>query len=170
MDYTRKTALLLAVKIGYSVIEGAVYHPNSTRPVKLGITTGYPSFSVRSRTKAIQGLVPVHRLVAYIKYGDRVFNKNLEVRHLDGNKFNFNYENIGIGTPSQNSYDKPADTRRAIAIKASSYKRVLSDKEVADILIMRKNGKTYKDIGKVYGLSKSTLSYLFNKSLYAKKA
>jgi hypothetical protein len=168
IDYSRKSALLLAESIGYIIKEGNVYHPKKVTPVKLYPVDGYPTFSVRSRTRGIKGLVAVHRLLAYRKYGDAVFDNNIEVRHLDADRSNFSYENIVIGTALQNSLDKPTSLRRAVAIIASSHKRVLSNTDVASILEMRKNNKTYKQIGAIYGISKSTLSYLFNKSYYAK--
>lgn len=40
----------------------------------------------------------VHRLQAYQKFGERVFEPRMVVRHLDGNSLNNSWENIGIGT------------------------------------------------------------------------
>ena len=49
--------------------------------------------------------VLAHRLQAYIKYGDAIYEKGIVVRHLDGNPRNNRYENIGIGTCLDNWND-----------------------------------------------------------------
>lgn len=64
----------------------------------------YYSFSIRMGKKVCT--VPVHRLVAFQKYGNEVFDKDLVVRHLDGNSLNNSYKNIALGTQSDNMYDR----------------------------------------------------------------
>lgn len=53
-----------------------------------------------------------HRLIAYAKYGDLIFEPGIEVRHLDNNSFNNHPTNIDIGTRSMNMLDLPEVVRR----------------------------------------------------------
>jgi len=83
--------------------------------VPLGVTLtrsakdGYPKVKLRGRT------VPVHKVVAYVLWGDNAFAPGIHVRHLDGNRENTKASNLALGTPSQNAFDKPADVRSAMA-------------------------------------------------------
>lgn len=47
-----------------------------------------------------------HRLQAYQKFGDKIFQKGIEVRHLNGNSLDNSYDNIGIGTLTDNRRDR----------------------------------------------------------------
>lgn len=104
-----------------------------------------------------------HRLQAYQKYGDKIFEEGIVVRHLDGDKLNNSYENIGIGTQLDNIYDMSKKQRIKRAMGSSRFSEI----EMQEIMNLRKNGYTYKQIGELFKVSKSTLSYLFNKAYYS---
>lgn len=122
---------------------------------------GYFSFNIR-----VNGSKPtrsfVHRLQAFQKFGDKTFDKGLVIRHLNGDSTNNTYDNIGIGTPSDNMLDVPKDKR---IINASN---PIHDHE--GIINDRKNGYTYKELMEKYDISsKGTISFIVNKALKNKE-
>lgn len=111
----------------------------------------------------------VHKFVAYLKYGNDMFEKDIIVRHFDGNSRNNAPNNILIGTSSQNRQDIPKVDRIQTSILISSKNRRFSDEEVKQIQNDRKCGLSYKLLCEKYSTSKSTLSYLFNDAYYSGK-
>ncbi len=128
----------------------------------------YPYFNAGG-VRIGQRRVYVHRLVAYQKFGDRLFGDGIQVRHLDGDPGNNRPSNIEIGSASDNQMDKSPEVRRKLAISASRRTRRFSDEQVSEILKDRLGGMTYRQLQGKYGASKGTLSYLFNHSQYAKR-
>ena len=157
-------AIVEAKQKGYYVDkQGNVYSPNK----KLSLKTRYDRylFSIRFNGERIN--IPVHKFIAYLKFGEKLFNEEIVVRHLNDISLDNTWDNIGIGTQSDNMLDIPVKKRKEIAVNASNYVRRFTDGEVKNILNDRSKGFTYKDLCEKYDTSKGTLSYLFNKSLYA---
>jgi hypothetical protein len=69
----------------------------------------YKKFKIRLEDRNIS--CNVHRIQGYAKFGEQIFDKTLVVRHLDGNSLNNSWENIGIGTFSDNQLDIPKEQR-----------------------------------------------------------
>jgi hypothetical protein len=155
----------VAVDKGYYVDEhGDVYSKYKKLSLSLN-NSKYYFFTIR--VNKIRTVILVHRFVAYLKYGNIIFEDDIVVRHLNNNSMDNSYENIDIGTQSDNMRDISLKNRTITSIKVSSYKRRFTDEEVTQILYDRKNGFTYKKICEKYNTSKSTLSYLFNNSYYS---
>jgi hypothetical protein len=156
-------ALIIAKEKGYFVDkEGNVF----SKYKKLSLTfRKYKTFSIRHN--GIRIPIPVHRFVAYIKYGDNIFNDNIEVRHLDNNTFNNSWDNILLGSHKENMNDLPKNNRIEYAANASNKIRRFTKDEVLCILNDRKFGMTYQKICEKYNTSKSTLHYLFNYAYYS---
>lgn len=110
--------------------------------------------------------VRVHRLQAYQIYGDVIFEEGCQVRHLDSNSRNNKPDNIGIGTQSQNMFDRPAELRKEYALNAASFKRKLSNEQVAELRRKRKEGALLKHLVAEYGISKGNVSDIVNGKLY----
>jgi len=154
-------AVLLAYKRGYCVDKSGNlfnYIGFKMSPYKV---VGYDCFSVKDSDKRTNS-VGVHRLQAYQKYGNKLFEEGIMVRHKDGNPLNNSWENILIGTHSQNMMDIPLKIRRQ---KSShpiyNHKKIIKD---------RKNGLTYKELMEKYSISsKGTISHIINKSLENEK-
>lgn len=53
--------------------------------------------------------VPIHRVIAYLKYGDAYCYPVTEARHLNNNKSDYSWDNIAIGTHKQNMHDLPQE-------------------------------------------------------------
>lgn len=107
-----------------------------------------------------------HRLGAYQKFSKKIFDKGIVVRHLNGNSLDNSLTNLGIGSASDNRMDIPRDVRKRASLAASKSRRRFSDEIVSGIRLDREMGMTYYQIGTKYNVSKSTLSYLFNKASY----
>lgn len=164
-------ALIFAYEKGYRVDENGEVSSIVKKLKTCSDRGGYLFFSVRLNINgnSVVKNVKVHRLQAYQKYGFDVFKEGIDVRHKDGDKKNNSHENILIGTTLDNIMDRTPESRREHAIKASNKKRRFKDEEVVCIISDFKSGFSYNKLCEKYQTSKSTLSYLFNKSLYAKK-
>jgi len=152
-----KNLIIETTKRGYKVDDlGNVISKFGVKR-KLNINNrGYYYFSVRFCDKV--RMILVHRLKAYNLFGDALFEKDIEVRHLDGNKLNNSTGNIKIGTHSDNMMDIPKEKR---ILNASNPKHdhisILKDKE---------NGMSYRKLMDKYNISsKGTISFIVNKSL-----
>ena len=139
---------------------GDVFFKNKRRKVNYD-AHGYARFGVKDeRGKVIS--VMVHRLQAYQKYGDRIFEKGIQVRHLDNDCKNNNWDNIGIGTQSENMMDIPPEKRKERGVHAASYNikhdavKIKNDYSTGEF--------SYRDLMKKYDISsKGTMSHIINK-------
>lgn len=104
----------------------------------------------------------IHRLQAYQKYGDKIYEPGIQVRHLNGNSTDNSYNNIGIGTAHDNAMDKDVAVRLSSSrMAAKSLPLRYSKEKILSIKNDRKNGLTYGEIMKKYGISsKGTVSYI----------
>lgn len=90
----------IAFEKGYRADEyGRVISPKG-KYVSLFLNTRYLKFSLRIKGKIEK--VRVHRLVAYQKYGESLYNPGIIVMHIDGISINNQYENIALGSQSEN--------------------------------------------------------------------
>lgn len=159
-----KEALKVAKEKGYYCDKlGNIYSPN--KKLKLIKTRNYYQFSVR--VNGIGTPILVHRFIGYLKYDEKIFDENFLIRHLDGNSLNNFWENILIGTQSENMKDIPELNRIKKSITASIGLRRFTDEEVINIIEDRRKGLTYKELSEKYNTSKSTLSYFFNNAYYS---
>ena len=104
--------LVSAYEKGYRIINGEPYDP-SGKLLKVIKKNSYNWFSIRTgmRNNKFRNYVAIHRLIAYQKYGDKIFGEGIQVRHLDGNPSNNLDENIIIGTQSGHRYASPGGRR-----------------------------------------------------------
>ena len=158
----RNRFIIAAYNKGYRVINGNVYSPFCDRFLKLRQNQdGYFCFTVFHEKQ--RKTVMVHRLVAYQKFKDKLFEHGIQVRHLDGNPKNNNDYNIAIGTASQNQMDKSPKTRLESSIKAAQKLRRFNDSEMDKIKNRYKEVKSYKKIMQEFNISsKGTLHYILN--------
>lgn len=161
----KNIAIKLGYDKGYRIVDGEVFYKNKI--VKTYVNKdNYCWFKIRL-LKGPQINISVHRLLAFQKFGDKMFDSNLQVRHLDSNPLNNKEENIELGTPSQNCMDKDLETRTRCALYATSFVKKHAHE---NILQMHNNGLSYKQIMSETGIkSKGTISFIINKSLVANK-
>ncbi len=130
--------LLLAYSKGYRVFNGkvvspkgktlSVYIPKSGRP--------YPRFSIYFEGRPAS--VDVHRLASYQKFGDAMFETGVEVRHLNVNPQDFSFDNLALGSPTENALDIPdglRSSRSSVGGKIGGRKnRVFAKDQIFSIL------------------------------------
>lgn len=158
--------ILYAQRLGYTVDrEGVVYKPNGDeQKLRASGNTPYLMFSLRHEGKVLN--IPVHRLQAYLLYGELLFEKGVVVRHLDGNPTNNKISNIAIGSSSENSMDRPRELRLATAKKANKASTIVTRKYNYEAIKKdRADGMNYQKLMKKFGItSKGTVSYIVNNS------
>ena len=104
-----------------------------------------------------------HRFMGYLKFGDRIYQQGIQIRHLDGNPQNNSRENIEIGTQRDNTYDIPKERRLQIALKATQKVKRYSDEDVLEMKRLRDNDAKYSEIMERFNISsKGTLSFILN--------
>jgi hypothetical protein len=149
--------VLILFKRGYRVSEdGSLYNSNA---VLVGSVQGsYHRISIRVDTKKVY--VNTHRLQAFQKYGYKLFEKGIMVRHLDGNSLNNSWDNIFIGNNSDNQLDIPKQIRIKRAVNASYFLRKYIKEEVKKFHSI---DKSYNKTMDKFGItSKGTLHYILN--------
>jgi hypothetical protein len=101
--------------------------------------------------------------MGYLKFGDEIYTKGMQVRHLDGNPLNNSWDNIDIGTQSENMHDIPKERRVECALKATQRVKRYSDEDVLEMKRLRDNGAKYSEIMERFNISsKGTLSFILN--------
>jgi len=159
-------AVVCAYEKGYRVVNGNVISPFSdrTRALRLHIDKSYPryrfSIGVDGRGRYS---IDVHKLLAYQKYGEKMFKEGVQVRNLDNDSLNNSEDNIVLGTMSDNMMDRPKEVRQRLSVGASTHIRKFTDREMEEIRALRKKGNSYAALMKRFGISSTgTLYYILN--------
>jgi hypothetical protein len=155
----------LSVDKGYSVDKDGKVFNKDGQEISIGKSKkGYLSFNIRLEKGSNPTRSFVHRLQAYQKFGDKIFETGIVVRHLNGISTDNSYDNIGIGTYSENSLDVPKEKRIKLSSKANlkyNHEAIINDK---------KNGLSFSEIMAKHGISsKGTISFILKKSLESTK-
>lgn len=165
---TSRMAIETAKQKGYSFDSTGQLLGLRGLPLKLSKDShGYPRFGVTIKLKGKKHVygVLVHRYKAYLLFGKRLFEKGIEVRHLNGNITDFSDSNITIGTASDNYHDVAASKRYENARRGARKLRKFTFEEVEEIRDrIEKVGLT--NLSKELGVAKSTLSYIKNRKTY----
>jgi hypothetical protein len=125
---------------------------------------GYLYFSISVDKKPAS--LHVHRLMAYQKFGERIFETGLQVRHHNNNAADNRPDNILLGTRTENEMDRPEALRIARAKHAASFVRRLTMVEARQLRQDRRNGYTYQKLCEKYKIGKSLVSYIINNITY----
>jgi len=99
-------AIIKMHELGYYMSDdGQVFNPEGN-PIGKKAADGYVIYSVRlaKNTNPIQ--IGLHRYVAYTKYGDAIFDKGVQCRHLNDIKSDNRPSNICMGTAKDNYNDR----------------------------------------------------------------
>jgi len=143
---------------GYRVNnDGEVISPFSGKKRSLYIDSkNYKSFGHRINGKRVT--VFVHSLVGYQKFGEKIFEDKLEIRHLDNDSLNNSPNNIDIGTHSVNMLDRNNEDRI-----------INSSNRTYDYIKVREyyeHCRSYKDTMEEFNIpSKGVLHYILNKKI-----
>ena len=158
MKYSRLEKL--AYDRGYRVSDEGIV--SSTKNENIGgIINGYHFITIRVDGNCRN--IRSHRLLAYQKYGDKIYEPGTVVRHLDGDSNNNHINNIAIGTYSENMMDIPKEVRIAKAKHATSF---VKKHDHSEILKFYHKVKSYKMTMEKFGISsKGTLYFIIKKSI-----
>lgn len=155
--------LIIAYNKGYRVDkQGNVYFKGKKRSLILD-TKGYNTFTIRCNLgdKDIFRRVWVHKLQAYQKYGNILFNHNIEVRHKNNDKSDNSFKNILIGSHKENMNDVDKNIRLDRALHAASYNQKYNYQNVYNYYLKT---RSYKQTQKKFNISsKGTLNYIITK-------
>ena len=128
----------------------------------------YHSFNLKHNN--ILYTVKVHKLQAYQKYGEKIFNKNIVVRHLNDNSEDNSENNICIGTAHDNHMDMLYEKRLEMALNATKHIRKYTDEIIINIKTDHLNGLSYKELMQKYNISsKGTINYILKHKYKTKK-
>lgn len=154
----------MAYKKGYRVTkDGQLLNPKG---IKIGSINsgGYEYFGLRINKK--QKNIETHRLQAYQKYGNKLFEDNIIVRHLNRNSLDNAFDNISIGTHKDNYIDIPEENKKKMVCHKIKYPKefVLKLKEEYNEV------KNYNELSRKYNMDRYTIWYLINKRKVFKDA
>jgi hypothetical protein len=157
----RNKSVILAIEAGYKIdkdgkVKGKKGNFLSDNPVS---THGYKVFAFRIAGKRTK--ITFHCLQAYTKFGDAIFGKGIQIRHLDGVKNNNAWDNIEIGTQSDNQMDiSPEDRSKRSSNPKHDHTEIVKDS---------KNGMSYRQIMKKHNISSvGTISFIVKQSMHVK--
>jgi len=139
--------------------EGIVFNKKGNK-VKGHNRNGYMAIGFKLGKRKVN--VKIHRLQAYAKYGEKIFEKGIVVRHLNNNKLDNSWDNIEIGTCHDNMMDNPQEFRMKYALNASKSSNKYSKEFVEKIREEHNNNLSYKQIMEKYDIPKSTISFIIN--------
>lgn len=159
-----QVGLLTAYKLGCRMVDGKIDSP-FFEPIILENQWGYYYFHVPARYRIYgenrKARCYLHQLTAYQKFGDRLFDPIIHVRHLNNDPKDNRSENIEIGNQSENMMDLPKETRMRTAINAANRLRRFTDTEIDGIRAFHAGSKSYRKTMKKFGIkSKGTLNYI----------
>ena len=146
--------LLAAVAAGYRAdSEGNVYSPKG-RVLRVW-KSPYLRFVAWLDRKTHR--VPVHRLVAYQKFGAVIFAPGVQVRHLDNNHLNNRWSNIGVGSQADNSRDVSSEewrrrNARSLQMAHTACTRC-NPAMAARMKELRESGLSWRHVGALTGFS-----------------
>lgn len=150
---------VIAYKKGFRVtVKGDLIGLNGNKR-SLYNNKGYYCFTLRFEGVSIN--IRVHRLQAFQKYGMSLYDEGIITRHKNSISTDNSYDNILIGTASDNMMDVPEEIRIARSIHAASFlKKYNNDK----IKKYHKIDNSYKDTMDHFDISsKGTLHFILNK-------
>lgn len=118
-----KTKYAKALRIAFSqnyrvdLETGMIYGPRGVLSPKRAAKQRYATATLHVHENGVrsQWSIPVHRIIGYAKYGEKMFEEGMVIRHLDGNVDNWHPDNLMLGTQSENQMDKPAEVRIRMA-------------------------------------------------------
>lgn len=115
----KREKVLLAKERGYTVTNDGICLNKNGKPVGCLGSQGYTMIGLIKNKKYYR--IEVHKIQAYQKYGEKIFEDGIMCRHKNGIKTDNSYDNILIGTHTDNMRDIPQELRRSRALYAASF-------------------------------------------------
>ena len=149
-------AILIAIERGYSCTkEGLIITPKYPDGYKGNLNSkNYYDIRLEIDGKPVQ--IKVHRLQAYQKFGDQIFDKTYVVRHLNNDKTDNSWDNIEIGTMKDNWLDDDLERRNCFIFHNQTY----DHNSIVDFLNLTKSKKLTRE---KFGCSRHTIDKIIKK-------
>lgn len=154
MEIKLKKVLEWVINNGWEIDQnGQITNPKGE--IKKGsLTYGYLKVGIKIPELKISSYsLKIHKFQAYQKYGEEIFQPGIVVRHLNGNKTDNSWENIIIGTQSDNMMDRNELDR----IKHSKERRKYSHEVKLELIKEREIGKSFSQISKEHSIPLQTV-------------
>jgi len=158
----------IAYERGYRVTKEGQLIGLSNKVVGCDNSKGYEKIHICINKKYKNLLT--HRLQAYQKYGNKLYEDGIMVRHLNGNSLDNSWGNIAIGTYRDNSMDIPKEIRIKRAISAGKAGIKYPKEFVLKLKEEYKLVKNYRKLGKKYDIHSQIIWQLINKRKVFKDA
>lgn len=159
----------IAFNRGYSVTpEGILVDKNGVYIKCSKNDQGYLIFGTGSTVNKTFINVSVHRLQAYMKYGNMLYKYKC-VRHLDGNKQNNSISNIAVGSYVDNYHDISKKERIRILSKMAMTKQSYSKEDIMQMFLLKKNGVYQSEIAKQFNCTNGWISMILNRKTWYTK-
>jgi len=155
-----KTVLNWVIDNKYTVDKDGVVRNPKGKILTGSISDKYLKISVRTEFTTSYAL-RIHKLQAYVKYGDKIFEHGTVVRHLNGNSLDNSWDNIVIGSQSENMMDRSKESRRTHVKR----KEPISDDIINSMINDKNNGLSYRKLVEKYEIPKSTIMDLIKHKL-----
>ncbi len=158
---------IYAYNKGYRVNrEGVLLNPDG-KTLKGYYKNGYKYYKLRKEEDYTKyAAFKISRLQAYQKYKNDMYHKGIVVRHLNGKRDDDSFDNIAIGTQSQNIMDCPKQDRDKRGYDASRKIVKYSDQLVVKIREEHKSGMSYRKLQKKYNISSgATMWHIIHKRI-----
>lgn len=156
--YSRNEAVMFSK--GYTVDKyGRLFNKLGVEVIGSVDNRGYRATGMRTPDNRVVR-VYFHRMVAYAKFKNKIYQDGTVVRHLDGNPLNNSWDNIDIGSYSDNMMYIP----KSIRVTNAGLANMKYDKDMVNMIKdLRSKGLKYADIMKETGIhNKSVISYIIN--------
>lgn len=151
-------ALLEILRRGYTVDKNGI--AKNPKGLIVGKTTNrYDKISVK--INKITFSVFVHKIQAYLKFGNKIFEKDIIVRHKNDISKDNTWDNILIGSFQENSLDVPKEKRILNSLNSTLKTRKYSNELILKVREELKT-KTVKEISKLYNIPTNTIYWMKN--------
>lgn len=161
MEIKLKKVLEWVIDNGWEIDDsGQITNPKGE--IKKGsLTYGYLKVGIKIPELDISSYaLKIHKFQAYKKYGEEIFQPGIVVRHLNGDKTDNSWENIVLGTQSDNMMDRNELDR----IKHSKERRKYSREVKLQLIREREMGKSFGQISKEHSIPLQTVKDIINKN------
>jgi len=160
-----RKAVIYCHNRGYRVLDNGTVKSFTGRRLNPTTNNMYYIISIRNKDNKRMKIF-VHQLMAYQKFGTKAFEPSIETRHLNSNCLDNSWNNIGIGTHSDNMLDVPKEDRLKRGRNAGRTNSHLIDKDILDMREGFSEGNTLRWAMETYGIAKSTASGIKNRKTY----
>ena len=110
--------------------ENGVIYSKRNHPLSvINNKKGYPTVKIYDAERVRRARISVHLIIAYALYGERVFEPDVHVHHIDGNKLNNRASNLQLLNALQHMGEHAEDSHSYHFVRISPEKAVNWDKK-----------------------------------------